>query len=97
MTTGQAPRSRLREFWPELIVAGLCVLTAATGQIAGAFAIALVIGVGWAIGYRHRSLPLHGKVDRMTDSVGALLVEMKRDSDGTARPHLRLVRKDDPA
>lgn len=50
----------------------------------------------WWMGHSHRVLPLHGKVDRMTDMVGEVVEEMRggRGEEETVRPALRLVHRD---
>ena len=93
-------RGFLREWWPELLCAGLLVLIAFAGQrddVLFSVFCAIIGGIFWAIGYRHRSLSLHRKVDEMTDGVGEMLTELCRDRDDVppAAPQLHLVRNGD--
>jgi hypothetical protein len=60
--TGRRALSSLRQWGPELVCGGLCLILAGTRQPAGAGAVALVLGIGWWMGHRHRTLPLHRQV-----------------------------------
>jgi hypothetical protein len=100
----RAVLSRCREWWPELLCGSLCLMFAGIGiaqagenrvameTLAGFTAFAVTIG--WAMGHRHRMLPLHRKVDRLTDGVTDLVDEVRSDREGPAagggRPELTL-------
>lgn len=89
----RAALASLREWWPELAyatAAGLFLL-APHGYVVTVFAL-MTGGIAWMLAIRHRQLPLHRKVDRMTDSVGELVRDI-RDArqDEPQRPQLRLV------
>lgn len=98
MKTEAAVRANLREWWPELLCVALLIAIALAGQkddpLFAAF-VAIIGGIFWGMGHRHRGLPLHRKVDRMTDAVGEMVDEMKADREPEPReqgPRLRLIR-----
>jgi hypothetical protein len=68
MTRQRALASILRNWWPEFIVAAVCVFfilvgvaesgSQATAMFTFGGFIAVCVGIGWALGFRHRNLGL---------------------------------------
>lgn len=95
--TGSA-LSRLRAWWPELLTVALLIVTGAAGQRDDplfAMFTAIVGAIFWSMGWRHRRLPLHAKLDRMAgtvDEVHEMLLAADSDAaGGDGAPRLRLV------
>ena len=92
-------RSKLRQWWPEMLVGSGLVAVAcapAKGCLFLAAYTAVIAAGGWMLRHRHGTMTLHDKVDRMTDGVGAMLDEIrsgKDTADDRGRPRLSLVRK----
>lgn len=87
-----------RQWWPELLCAAILAAIGFAGQRDDPlFAIfeGLIVGVAWAMGHRHRTLPLHRKVDGLTDGVRDLIDEVRQDREAPVAPdgpQLRIVR-----
>lgn len=70
-TTRTAAKAFTREWWPELLCAGLLGLIAFAGQPDdGLFSgfCAIIGGIFWAMGRRHRRLPLERQVREILDT-----------------------------
>lgn len=106
MTTGRrmarAARASFREWWPELLCAALLAAIAFAGQpddfLFSVFC-AIVGAIFWGMGYRHRALPLHKRIDGLTAGVRDLMRDVREDrvrdtEQRDVRPQLRLVRRD---
>jgi len=91
-----AMRSKLRAWWPELAFAaflGLFLLIrAADGPLFVAFE-ALVLGAGWAMGFRHRHHPALDAIHE-TYKITKRLEEAENAARAPARPALRLITRD---
>lgn len=88
--------SKATEWWPEFILASVVVLVGATQSVANAAAVLIAVGIGWAMGIRHRRLPLHRRIDGLTDGVRELIRDVRSEHETAAdeaAPRLRLVKR----
>ena len=54
-------RSKLRAWWPELLCAAILAVISFAGQpddFLFAVFVAIMVGIGWALGFRHRHHPV---------------------------------------
>ncbi len=95
---GAVRRVSLRAWWPELLAAAVLAAAGLAGQKDDPlFAVfeGIVAGIFWAMGFRHRHLPL-GRVIRDThDGMSRIEDQLKASvpQEGTARPPLAVVRQ----
>lgn len=96
--SGGAVRSKLRRWYPELITAAVIVVIGLAGQKDDplfAFFLAVVMGVGWVMGIRHRRLPLGDKIDKVGRDVTEVRDILLADDDAAEPdpgPGLHVVR-----
>ncbi len=89
--------SRARQWWPEMLSAaflGLFLLVRAQDGPLFVVFVAIVLAIGWGMGHRHRALPLHRKIDGLTDGFRELAADIRDEraaEDDGGRPNLRLV------
>jgi hypothetical protein len=97
-TTARAALARLRKWWLEVLVAASLVLIGTAPShgalfLAGYTATFLVFG--WLMCLRHRRMPMHEKINRISDGITEILDDVRRDgstADDEETPKLRLVR-----
>lgn len=89
----------LRLWWPECLFAGiLSIFVLVRAKDGTLFVIfeAIVVTIGWAMGFRHRRTPLHDKLDKLGKDVkdvkGILLDEAGDEPGDVPGPSLRIVR-----
>jgi hypothetical protein len=96
MSGGAAVRSKARRWWPELLTAAIIIAISQAGQkddLLFAFFLAVVMAIGWALGIRHRRLPLGDKIDKVGRDVTEVRDILLADDDAAdASPGLHIVR-----
>lgn len=95
----RAARSKFREWWPECIGALFCFaicVSPGSGYLGAGLGLAGMLGIGWAMGHRHRRLPMQATLDGVRQDVTEvkeiLLDVAGAEQDTPAGPVLRVVR-----
>ena len=76
--TGRAVLANLRIWWPELILAAIVALVWATQNPQNAIAVLVAVGIGWAMGFRHRHRPIFDVIRGMDAKLDEALGEDDR-------------------
>jgi hypothetical protein len=98
--TGRAVRANLRIWWPELIVTTLCaffILVGVFGSASQSTAMytfggytGFAAGIGWALGFRHRHMPVFEVIRRMGDGQRRMEDKLDQALAGEDKPAARV-------
>jgi hypothetical protein len=93
--------ARLRKWWLEILAAAALGLIASAPTHGAAFLagfMATFLILGWLMCLRHRRMPMHEKIDRISEGITEILDDVRGDGstaddeEAPGRPDLKLVR-----
>jgi hypothetical protein len=82
-------RSEGRQWWPELLWAALAAPILIWDHHGGVFLVTfctVVLGIGWAMGQRHRKLPMQATLEGVRQDVGEIRETMHAAVEAFAEP-----------